>query len=278
MGLWNFLKTLFSRGDSGDCRRAQITDHLFSGEAGDSELWNTSGEKGDKHPVDKIFEQEYEESLPQGRAVDSILATKKGTREFLQTVKEPSVRMKLIVGLGNPGTQYMGTRHNMGYEVLAVLAKRFGEGRVKSKFQGEILEGAIAGQKVIFLSPVTYMNLSGQSVQPCKDFYKVALTDVLVICDDIHLPVGKIRMRTQGSAGGQKGLADCIRALGTDNFTRLRVGVGEKPASWDLADYVLSRFNKQEREFIDIAVQNAADAVELWVKEGADRCMTRYNV
>ncbi len=276
MGWWNFLKTWFFRGDSSSLKHAKIVDQLFSE---DSDAWSDAEKnRVATHPADQIFEEEYRESLPEGRAVDSILAKKKSASELLNAVKAQCSRMKLIVGLGNPGSQYVGTRHNMGYEVLAELAKRFGKGRAKSKFQGEIMEGSIAGQNVIFLSPVTYMNLSGQSVQPCKDFYKVALPDVLVICDDIHLPVGKIRMRTQGSAGGQKGLADCIRALGTDNFTRLRVGVGEKPASWDLADYVLSKFSKPERELIDIAVQNAADAAELWVKEGADRCMTHYNV
>ena len=121
------------------------------------------------------------------------------------------------------------------------------------------------------------MHLSGQCVRPFVDFYKVEISDVLIICDDVNLPVGKLRIRTQGSAGGQKGLADCIRALATDQLTRLRIGVGDKPASWDLADYVLSKFDKKDRELIDVAVQTAADAVEVWAKEGADRAMTKYN-
>ncbi|MDO4569431.1 MAG: aminoacyl-tRNA hydrolase [Planctomycetia bacterium] len=185
--------------------------------------------------------------------------------------------MKLIVGLGNPGSKYAGTRHNVGYDVLAELGRRFGSGRPKSKFQGEILEASIAGERVILLSPVTYMNLSGQSVRPCLDFYKIEVKNVLIICDDVSLPPGKIRIRAQGSSGGQKGLKDVIRVLGTERVARLRVGIGEKPPGWDLADYVLSKFEKDEKEAMSVAIQCAADAVEYWVKNGIDLAMTRFN-
>ncbi|MDO4576003.1 MAG: aminoacyl-tRNA hydrolase [Planctomycetia bacterium] len=185
--------------------------------------------------------------------------------------------MKLIVGLGNPGAKYVGTRHNMGYEVLAELGRRYGTGRPKMKFQGEVLEAEIHGERVILLSPTTYMNLSGQSVRPCVDFYKIAVSDVLVICDDVSLPTGKLRIRAKGSSGGQKGLADVIRVMGGADVARLRIGIGEKPAGWDLADYVLSKFSKAEAELISAAVQRAADAAAMWVVQGLSRCMDAYN-
>ncbi|MDO4549922.1 MAG: aminoacyl-tRNA hydrolase [Planctomycetia bacterium] len=185
--------------------------------------------------------------------------------------------MKLIVGLGNPGAKYNGTRHNVGYEILSELARRHASGRVKAKFQGEILEGNITGHKVIFLSPITYMNLSGRSVRPCFDFYKILKSDLLILCDDVNLPVGKIRVRPGGSAGGQKGLADIIRQMGGDDIPRLRVGVGAPPAGWDLADFVLSKFSSKDRLLMDVAIMTAADAVETWVTAGIERCMDRYN-
>lgn len=272
MNLAELLKRLFL-GKRSASEHEQALDRLF---AQDGEVWKEET-PANVHPADEVFAGEFQDSLPQGEVVDRLLSSRKGTKELLSAVKEQSSRMKLIVGLGNPGAKYAGTRHNMGYDVLAELAKRFGDGRTRSKFQAEFMEGTIAGQKVVFLSPVTYMNLSGQAVRPCMDFFGVRLPDVLILCDDVHLPVGKIRIRTQGSAGGQKGLADCIRALGSDAVTRLRIGVGEKPASWDMADYVLSRFSKADREIIDVTVQQAADAVESWVNDGVERCMTRFN-
>ncbi|GEM_PF-98164 len=273
MSIGTFLKKLFF-GTSAPTLHERTVDQIFSAE---SDVWQEDS-KENPHPADKFFDSEFKESRPNAEALDRILSSRKDTAELLASIKEQGSRMKLIVGLGNPGAKYVGTRHNMGYEVLAELAKRYGSGRVKSKFQGEIMEGMIGGEKVVFLSPVTYMNLSGQCVRPVMDFFKINVKDVLIICDDVHLPVGNLRIRTQGSAGGQKGLADCIRALGTENVTRLRVGVGEKPASWDMADYVLAKFSKGDRELIDVAVQRAADAVESWVRDGVERCMTRFNV
>jgi len=272
MRLTQLLKHWFFGKSAAQRAHEMSVDHVFSG---DSDVWNE--EAKNSHPADEVFASEFLETRPRKEGVDRILSTKRGTLELLEAVKERKTRMKLIVGLGNPGSKYAGTRHNMGYDVLAELAKRHGDGRTRTKFQGEYMEGKIGNERVVFISPVTYMNLSGQCVRPFVDFYKVEVSDVLILCDDINLPVGKIRIRTQGSAGGQKGLADCIRALATDRLTRLRVGVGEKPASWDLADYVLSRFDKKDRELIDVAIQTAADAVEVWVKDGVDRAMTRYN-
>ena len=134
--------------------------------------------------------------------------------------------MKLIVGLGNPGRKYEGTRHNVGYEVLRRLAERFGSGSPRTRFQGETVDAELAGDKVLLLCPRTYMNLSGSSVQPARDFYKLENSELLIVCDDFNLPISKIRLRVAGSAGGQKGLADIIRRLGSDEVPRLRVGIG----------------------------------------------------
>ena len=185
--------------------------------------------------------------------------------------------MKLIVGLGNPGRKYVGTRHNVGWEIVARLAKRYGGGSPRAKFQGEIVEAGIAGEKVLLLCPQTYMNLSGASVQPARDFYQLDNKDLIVVCDDFNLPVARLRFRAKGSSGGQKGLEDIIRRLGTDEFSRLRLGVGPLPPNWDAADFVLSRFAAGERTEIDVAIEEAAEALAEWVRHGLEYCMNQYN-
>ncbi len=185
--------------------------------------------------------------------------------------------MKLVVGLGNPGRKYNGTRHNVGYEVLAELARRFGEGRPKAKFQGEVVEARVADESVVLLCPHTYMNKSGSSVQPARDFYKLDNTDLLVVCDDFNLPLSKLRIRGKGSSGGQKGLEDIIRRLGNEEFPRLRLGIGPPAEGWDVADFVLSKFTNQELPEIEQAILRAADAVTCWVGQGLEACMNRYN-
>ncbi len=185
--------------------------------------------------------------------------------------------MKLVVGLGNPGRRYEGTRHNIGWTVLAELARRFGATPPKAKFQGAVVEAELSGEKALLLSPTTYMNLSGSSVQEAKSFYKLPNEDVLVICDDLNLPVGKLRFRARGSSGGQKGLEHIIERLGTEDFPRLRIGVGAAPAGWAWADYVLSKFTAEEAQSVKEAVALAADAVVVWAREGAEFCMNRYN-
>src|SRR5262245_45798283 len=155
--------------------------------------------------------------------------------------------MKLIVGLGNPGGQYNNTRHNVGFEVAACLAKQFATSAPRAKFQGEIVEATIAGQKALLLTPLTYMNASGASVLATRDFYKVENENVLVVCDDFALPLGKLRLRAKGSSGGQKGLEDILRRLATEELPRLRIGVGVLPPGRDAAAYVLSRFMKEEQ-------------------------------
>ncbi len=185
--------------------------------------------------------------------------------------------MKLVVGLGNPGKRYQDTRHNVGYAVLAELGRRFGLGFPKARFHGELLEANLDGARAMLLSPTTYMNRSGVSVQAASAFYKTPEEDILVICDDLNLPVGKLRVRRGGSSGGQKGLEDIIRRLGTDQFPRLRVGIGSPPQQWDAADYVLGKIPEEDREPMEIAVRESADAVVVWSHEGIDPCMNRYN-
>ncbi len=185
--------------------------------------------------------------------------------------------MKLVVGLGNPGRRYESTRHNIGYAVVAEMARMFGVAPPKSRFRGETVEADISGQKVLLLSPTTFMNLSGASVLEAKSFYKLADEDLLIVCDDLNLPVGKLRFRARGSSGGQKGLEDIINRLATEDFPRLRIGVGTAPEGWAWADYVLSKFNPGELPVVKTAIELAADAAAVWVREGVDICMNQYN-
>lgn len=185
--------------------------------------------------------------------------------------------MKLIVGLGNPGRKYRGTRHNVGYAVLAELAHDAAAGRPQSKFQGEMVEALFGTEKALLLSPITYMNNSGACVQAARNFYKLPDDELLVICDDMNLPLAKLRFRAKGSSGGQKGLADIIRRLGTDEFARLRIGIGTPPDGWDASDYVLGKFPRRELSEIEVAVRQAADAVAVWAGEGIEYCMNQYN-
>ena len=190
---------------------------------------------------------------------------------------EHSGRMKLVVGLGNPGRKYEGTRHNAGYMVLAELARRGGAPPPKSAFQGETSEVKINGERTLLLWPHTFMNRSGASVLAARDFYKITSEELLIVCDDLHLPLGSLRIRAQGSSGGQKGLADITRVLGTEVVPRLRVGIGEAPPAWDAADYVLGKFTRQELAMIEDVVVRAAEAVETWVRRGMQAAMNEYN-
>lgn len=186
--------------------------------------------------------------------------------------------MKLIVGLGNPGAQYKDTRHNVGFEVAAVLAKKFASGTPRAKFQGEIVEAAIAAERVLLLTPLTFMNLSGASVLATRDFYKIETQDTLIVCDDFNLPLGKLRLRPKGSAGGQKGLEDILRRLGTEEIPRLRLGIGPPPPGRDVAGYVLSRFAKDEQPIVADTVKKAVEAAAAWVELGLEAAMNKYNV
>jgi PTH1 family peptidyl-tRNA hydrolase len=185
--------------------------------------------------------------------------------------------MKLVVGLGNPGRRYQQTRHNIGWAVLGELARRFATSPAKQRFQGEVLEADLEGEKALLLTPWTYMNLSGASVLAARDFYKIPSEDLLVVCDDLNLPAAKLRLRAGGSSGGQKGLDDIIRRLGTEEFSRLRIGIGTPPEGWEWVDYVLSKFNREELAEVEMAVGRAAEAVVVWARKGIQACMNRYN-
>ncbi len=185
--------------------------------------------------------------------------------------------MKLVVGLGNPGRKYEGTRHNVGFHVVAELARKPGRSQPKRAFQGEVIEAQLDAQKALLLCPHTLMNLSGGSVLAARDFYKVSHEDLLIVSDDLNLPLGKLRFRGSGSSGGQRGLEDIIRRLGTDAIPRLRIGIGSPLAGRDAADFVLGRFTKQELPEIEEAIWRGADAVVVWAREGLAISMNRYN-
>lgn len=185
--------------------------------------------------------------------------------------------MKLIVGLGNPGSKYAETRHNVGFHVNAELARRHATSAPRAKFQGEVVEAKIADQPCLLLCPHTYMNLSGQSVLAARDFYKIPDEDLLVISDDFNLQLARLRVRAKGSAGGQKGLDDILHRLGTDEIARLRIGIGPVEEGWEAADFVLAKFRKDEIPVINETILRAADAVSVWARSGIQECMNQYN-
>ena len=186
--------------------------------------------------------------------------------------------MYIIVGLGNPGKQYEGTRHNVGFDVIDALAEKYHISVLEKKHKALIGKGMVAGQKVILVKPLTFMNLSGESVREAIDYYKVdEAEELIVIYDDISLIPGGLRIRGKGSAGGHNGIKSILQHLGHDTFKRVKVGVGEKPKGWDLADHVLSRFTAEERKAVDETIKTAVEAVELLVTDGIDEAMNRCN-
>lgn len=186
--------------------------------------------------------------------------------------------MHIIVGLGNPSKEYKGTRHNIGFETIDYLAERYGIDVSTKKHKAHIGKGAINGHKVILAKPQTFMNLSGESVKEFIQFYKIdEKQEVIIIYDDISLPPGRMRIRKKGSAGGHNGIKNIIAHLGHDEFLRIKVGVGEKPKGWDLADYVLGKFSKAERQDINEVVERISGAVELMLEDNADEAMNQYN-
>lgn len=183
--------------------------------------------------------------------------------------------MKLIVGLGNPGREYHSTRHNVGFDTIDRLAGDF-RIHVRSRRSHSLLgEGVIGGEKVVLAKPLTFMNLSGQAVGDMARYYHVAHQDIIVICDDVNLPLGKLRIRPKGSAGGHNGLKSVIQSLGADDFVRVRIGIGS-PRN-EMISHVLSRFAKAEQDTIRYAIARAADAVKEIVVEGTEQAMNRFN-
>lgn len=185
--------------------------------------------------------------------------------------------MYLIAGLGNPTKEYDKTRHNVGFSVLDVLADKYGIDVSERKHRAYCGKGVIEGQKVLLVKPQTFMNLSGESLRSAVDYYKIAPEDIIVIYDDISLEPGQLRIRQKGSAGGHNGIKNIIAQLGTQEFPRIKVGVGAKPPRMDLADYVLSRFSKGEQELMDAAFREAAEAAVMMMTDGAERAMNHYN-
>mgnify|MGYP003310907711 CR=1 FL=1 len=186
--------------------------------------------------------------------------------------------MFVIAGLGNPGKEYEGTRHNAGFMVIDELSKRYGIDVLEKKHKAIIGKGVIDGQKVILAKPQTYMNLSGESIRELLDYYKAdPETEFLVLCDDIELDVGSVRIRKKGSAGGHNGLKNIILHTGTENFKRVRMGVGGKPPKMDLADWVLGHFPKDESENLAQGIKTAADAAVMILNDEIDKAMNQFN-
>jgi PTH1 family peptidyl-tRNA hydrolase len=184
--------------------------------------------------------------------------------------------MKVVVGLGNPGPKYAGTRHNVGFEVVDYLAAAPHCGPFRSKFQSLVAELKEGAEPVLLVKPETFMNLSGRAVRQVVDFYKLTPVELLVVSDDFNLPLGKLRMRPKGGHGGQNGLRSIHEQLGTDEYPRLRVGVGS-PEPGEAVDFVLSRFKPGDRNAVQDAVAKAADAVLVWVRQGIEASMNRAN-
>ena len=182
--------------------------------------------------------------------------------------------MKAIVGLGNPGREYAGTRHNIGFDVLDEVARRWGVQLRPWKSVADV--AVVSGRGVVLVEPQTYMNLSGDAVSRIAAFHKLEPSDVLVVVDEVQLPLGRLRVRRSGSAGGHNGLKSIIQHIGAE-FPRLRIGVGRGDPKWDLADHVLSKFGREEREAVAEAVARAADAVELFAEDGLEVVMNRVN-
>ena len=185
--------------------------------------------------------------------------------------------MKVVVGLGNPGDQYQKTRHNVGFRAIREVASRHQADKPRSRFEAEVVEIFMGSEKVLLVAPQTYMNNSGQSVAAVTRFFQLEKEDLLVVCDDMNLDAGRLRLRGSGSAGGQNGLKDIIRHWGGEDFARLRIGIGRPPGRMSASDYVLGRFRKEEAEEIEHAIIKTADGIEKWIKEGLESAMNWLN-
>ncbi len=186
--------------------------------------------------------------------------------------------MYIIAGLGNPGRQYEKTRHNVGFDVIDCISEKYNIDISEKKFKALLGKGTIEGQRAVLVKPQTFMNLSGESIAEALSYYKAdPASELIVIYDDISLEPGRLRIRKKGSAGGHNGIKNIIARTGTQEFLRIKIGVGEKPPGWDLADYVLGRMKKQERQSVEEVFEKAVGAVGLLVNGQADRAMNEYN-
>lgn len=184
--------------------------------------------------------------------------------------------MKLIVGLGNPGMKYALTRHNVGFWTIDQLSREWGIPLDREKWKAEVGEGVVNGEKVVLMKPQTYMNLSGESVRPAMEWLKLELEDLCVIYDDLDLPPGQIRLRLKGSSGGHNGMKSLIQHLGTDEFKRVKIGIG-RPTRQPVPDYVLSQFSKEDTPVVYDAVDRSAEAIKYWVGANFLEAMNKYN-
>jgi peptidyl-tRNA hydrolase, PTH1 family len=183
----------------------------------------------------------------------------------------------IIAGLGNPGAKYTNTWHNAGFSVIDILAKMTDIGVNKLKFKALIGEGRYKGKRIILVKPQTYMNLSGESLRDILDWYKIPLENLLVIYDDIDIPIGKIRLRKRGSSGSHNGMKSIIYNLNADDFPRLRIGIGKPPQNWDLADYVLSAIPRENWEEVFESYKNACQVVGIYLEDGIETAMNKFN-
>jgi PTH1 family peptidyl-tRNA hydrolase len=183
--------------------------------------------------------------------------------------------MKVIVGLGNPGRKYSGTRHNIGFRALEEVARRHNVEKEESRFDSIIGHIRIDGEKVLLVKPLTYMNLSGKAVQPLMRWFKLDLAELIVVYDDMDLAPGTVRLRAQGGSGGHKGMTSIIACLGSKDFARIRIGIG-RPEN-EAVDWVLGKFSTDEQELMNQALDRTGDVLECWVRQGIDRAMNEYN-
>ncbi|MDA1680520.1 aminoacyl-tRNA hydrolase [Bacillus cereus group sp. TH152-1LC] len=198
-------------------------------------------------------------------------------RLFVSKKESSGTRMKLIVGLGNPGREYELTRHNIGFMAIDELAKRWNISLNEQKFKGVFGAGFVNGEKVILLKPLTYMNLSGESIRPLMDYYKIDVEDFVVLYDDLDIPVGKLRIRMKGSAGGHNGVKSTISHLGTQEFQRIRMGIDRPKNGMKVVDYVLGRFTSEEIPDVGHSIEKAADACEEWLNKPFLQIMNTFN-
>ena len=185
--------------------------------------------------------------------------------------------MAMVVGLGNPGVKYEKTRHNIGFDCLNGLRSQMSSAGLQAKFEGQFTKGRIGQRDVCLVWPLTFMNGSGRCISQFARFYKIETQNILVICDDLALPLGKLRIRKSGSSGGQKGLSDIIQSLGTPDVPRLRIGIDPTPEHWETSDYVLSKFSASERAIVEDGLSKAIDAVVSWLNNGIDVAMNDFN-
>jgi PTH1 family peptidyl-tRNA hydrolase len=195
-----------------------------------------------------------------------------------EVLAESEDRVWLFVGLGNPGEEYTQTRHNIGFQCVNTFAKRLGADFSEKRAHSRVAEGNLAGQRVALAKPFTFMNLSGQAVVGLKQWYKIsAESDLVVIYDDIDLPFGTLRLREKGSAGTHNGMRSIVGQLGHQNFRRIRVGIGQPPKGWELANYVLARFSREEQDQLPALCDRVADAIEVTIREGFTAAMNKFN-